>query len=294
MFILTESLTMLTQEEKINFRQQREFGDRISLTLNFLRQNFQPLGKALLVIAGPVSLVVGIIYSQFFDQVLSFQQGSEPDINEVVNSLSSASLAAMLSFLSVALVMTTTFEYQKLYMEREDLSDPITVTEVWNQVVKSVGWIVLAIIVYAILVGLGLFVFVIPGIALTIYLALAFPLTVFERSNLAFSRSLKLVQNNWWSTFGFLIIISILQSIFGLVFQFPVLITSFFQALHTIDEGAFNKPDSLFSSVSYTISYLGGQLLYSLTAVALAVQYFHLVEKNEARGLVDRIDQVGN
>lgn len=285
---------MLTQENKIDFRQQREFGDRISLALNFLRQNFQPLGKALLVIAGPVSLVVGIIYSQFFNQVFTFQQGQEPDMNELINSMGSASTAAVLSFFSVALVMSITFEYQKLYMEREDLSNPITVTEVWNQVVKSVGWIILAIIVYAILVGLGLFVFVIPGIALTVYLALAFPLTVFERSTLAFGRSLKLVQNNWWSTFGFLIVISILQSIFGLVFQFPVLITTFLQALHTIDEGAFDQPDSVFSSVTYTISYLGGQLLYSLTAVALAVQYFHLVEKSEARGLMDRIDRVGN
>jgi hypothetical protein len=59
-------------QQQINFKEQREFGQILNSTFAFLRQNFSKLGKALIFFAGPFLLLQGIAQVYYQTNVGNF------------------------------------------------------------------------------------------------------------------------------------------------------------------------------------------------------------------------------
>lgn len=284
------------QAQKIKLYEQRDFGDKINATFTFLRQNIIPLGKSLVYIAGPVVFLVGIISAVNSTDII-FNSGTFSE-EQALSFLGGTGLVSIISILSAALIIAIVYSYFSLYTEREDYEN-IEVSEVWARVKEHLLPILLTVIVSGILIFVGFIFLIIPGFIFMAALSLMFILQVKERLSFgdAFSRCFNLVSDNYLSTIGLILVMVMLQAIVGTIFGIPVVLMTgmgaFFSTSADYDvENSSVVIQALFI-VAQVISTLGSQFLYTIILVAVAFQYGNLVEKKEAAGLMQDIDQLG-
>ena len=135
--------------QKISFYEKRDFGEKINVTFAFLRQNFRPLAKSILFIAGPFILLVAIVSGVYQATLLNVSSTSENF--DVMSIMTQSSLASFLSMFVSALLVAVVYAYLVLYVERDDYH-AITVTDVWTMTKQHYLSIILSVFVYSILI----------------------------------------------------------------------------------------------------------------------------------------------
>lgn len=311
----------------INYHQTRDFGKKVSVTFEFLRQNFKGLGKSILMIAGPPVLLAGLLMGSFFQDVFSnaFNQMSPGGGGDQMLSVFTspgfwAKILLMVGFILVSSVasLATINNYILLYEEKK--TNKIEVSEVWERVrgtfMMYLGtcflFTILAIAVYiglfipVALVGaispVLVFFAVMAMIAAVAYLfvasSLIFIIRSYEKRGFMDSifRSFKLVQGKWWSTFGIILVLYLIAGTISYIFLIPFYVVMIISSLHNAGVEGLESSGSglgIVSMVLLTLYYLAQMILYSLPAVGIAFQYFNLVERKEARGLMTQIDSFG-
>ena len=63
----------------IEFHRTRDFSRKLNATFEFVKQNFKPLGKSILFIAGPPVLVASLVSGSFMSEFMSFSMVGNPD-----------------------------------------------------------------------------------------------------------------------------------------------------------------------------------------------------------------------
>jgi len=113
--------------------------------------------------------------------------------------------------------------------------------------------------------------------------------------NEAFTRSFNLITDKWWSTFGFLVVMFLIAGFMGYIFQLPQLIFTVVFALHKTTDSLAEPAvwEQVGIIVSSVISTIGSNLLQSIVFVAMIFQFYNLVERKEAQGLMKRLDSFG-
>ncbi len=282
--------------QKINFYEKRDFGEKINVTFAFLRQNFAPLAKSILFIAGPAILLIAVVAGIYQASIMGMGAGADPfDFAEI---LSQSSLTSFLSIFVSALLVTVVYAYLILYVERADY-DNITVAEVWERVKRHYLVVVVSTFVYSVLVGLGFLLLIIPGFIALAALSFLFIIQMKEGLSLgaAFSRCFKLVSDNYLSTLGLIFVIAVLITIISMVVMLPFGLALGVPTFFSITEGD-GLADSggtlqvvliIFQAISSLLSYL----LYAILLIAVAFQYANLVEKKEAAGLLESVNTIG-
>lgn len=310
----------------IEFHQARDFSKKINATFEFLKQNFKSFFKSLLYLAGPPmllgSILAGNLYSGYFNFVGTMSQNQDPDIiTDYIGSpvlWAEIGLAVLLMFVAGVMIVSVVYNYMLEYDASK--TNRIDVNTIWDRVRKTfptylgtifLYWFLLVVayfLVVLVIVGavalspfLAFFaaVAVIIGlIYVVITMSLLFVIQAFERKNFfeAASRCFYLIKDKWWSTFGLLFILSMVQSTISSIFLIPWYINFFVTMMHSIEGGPMEDPSffqELINNIFMTLYFLVSFLLYSLPLVALAFQYFNLVELKEAKGLLSRIDTLG-
>ncbi|MBO0948904.1 hypothetical protein [Fibrella forsythiae] len=276
----------------IQFEQRRDFGEKINATFTFVTEQIRGLGLSLLYIVGPVALIGGIISGYGQVELLgSATSVTTPDkLLSFYGSLFSGPrlLGMVLQFLAYLLTSVVTYSYIRLYREQAN-NKSVGVSAVWAETQQYIGSSVLLSIVTTIMMGFGFVILFIPGIYLWIVLSLAPAILVFERRDVgsSISRSFKLITDKWWSTFGLSVIMFIIIWIIGMVFALPASVIGF------LFGAGFMKNISFLMTVLSAISTVGYSILLSLLAVAIAFQYFNLIEMKESTGLLGQIDSIG-
>lgn len=282
--------------QKISFYEKRDFGEKINVTFAFLRQNFAPLAKSILFIAGPaillISVVAGIYQATVMDTTL------ESGTVDYLEILSQGSLTSFLSIFVSALLVTVVYAYLVLYIERADY-DNITVAEVWERAKQHYLVVVVSTFVYSVLVLLGFMLLIIPGFIAIAALSFLFIIQIKEGLSLgaAFSRCFKLVSDNYLSTLGLIVVMTVLITIISMIVMLPFGIAlgvpAFFSLTQetgpTDAEGIMKVVFIAFQALSSLLSYL----LYAILLIAVAFQYANLVEKKEAAGLLESVHTIG-
>jgi hypothetical protein len=276
----------------IIFSQRRDFGEKINVTFAFLIEQIKGLGLALLYIVGPVALIGGAITGYAQAGLLT----NAPSVNTsgagllaFYASLFSGGVLVGMVFQIVGYLLTSlvTYCYIRLYTQQPDRK--IEVSAVWEEVQQFIGSGVMLGIASTFIIAFAFILLVIPGIYVGVALSLATSVLVFERADVgsAISRSFSLISDNWWATFGLLIVMGIVAGIIGAVFTIPAgLVTGLMSA-------SALKGLSILSIILTAISSLGTSLLQSLSATAAAFQYFNLVEEKEGHGLLTAIESIG-
>lgn len=310
----------------IEYHQTRDFSRKMNVTFEFVRQNFRPLGKSILFIAGPpvllASLLIGSFFKDMFSTSFSMGRGGDPEMMRDMFMTPNfwLQLLLMCVFLMVSTVATiaTINNYLLLYEERK--TNRIEIGDVWGRVrdtfwmylgtallftiVYTIACVVMAIPVVLLtrvsplLIGFG----VMALICLVIYLmfgsSLVFIIRAYERIGFfaALARSFKLVQGKWWSTFGLIIVLYIIVMIVSYVFMIPWYVITLVSSLHNAGVEGVGEPSSGLQTISLiflTLYYLAQMVMYALPNVGIAFQYFNLVERKEAKGLMGQIESIG-
>jgi hypothetical protein len=309
----------------IEFQRARDFGKKLNATFEFIRQNFKPLGKSILFIAGPPVLVGSIIAGSFMGEFLSLGLTAQSNPEALSSYFLTVSfwtqMMLMFVFLTISFVVAiaTINCYLILYDQRK--TNQIEVSEVWDKVRNafwpylgsSILFFVLFIIAYVILL-IPIFIlanisgvlvvfgvlFVIGGIVFLLFSSsLTFFIQLYENKNFldAVGRSFKLVNNGkWWSTFGLIMVLYLIMMTVSYVFIIPYYAVLFTNTLHSVSTATEVEPSSswkIWTIVFFTLYYMAQMIMYALPNVGIAFQYFNLVELKEAKGLMNQIENLG-
>lgn len=288
-------------QKKIELYKVREFGSKFNATIEYIRYNLGPLLKISLLIVAPLSLLFGIIFREQFLSFFALGMNSgagQMDESQAFSMLSglmtSYAIMTFVSMITLSFLLASIFSYMKLNNEQEEKP---TVMEVFSAMLPKVPKLLVLLVLCGIVSGIGFMIFMIPGVYLAIVLSIAAPILIFEDESVgtAFSKSFKLISGKWWSTFGLLVVSSIIAGIVSYIFLIPFYALTIGN-MFTIDPG--NDPEAfmeVFSSwttvIGLSIAMVGSYITYMIPTIALAFQYFNLSERQEGRGIRNKIDE---
>ncbi len=282
---------------KIELYKQRQFGDKLNATFNFLRQEARPYFKAQMLISGPVAILCSILYGFFFVGWLAeINNAGQPGFMFSLSYFLNMLGTLIFSYILIIVVALVNYIYMRLYHEKGNESP--TVSEVFEMVKQKLPGAIGLMIVMGFLIMIGFIALVIPGIYFMVVGTLTIPILVNDDTSVfdTISRAFKLINDKWWSTFGLLIITGIIASLISMVISLPASVLFGAEAILSIQSGNLNS-STMFSpwvmAISSLLSYVGSIVGNTITQSAVGFQYYNLVEMKESRGLMEKIDGVG-
>ncbi len=309
----------------IEFYEARNFNQKMNVTYGFIREHFKPLGKSLLLLAGTPAIIGSILMS---DSISSLDQGLGTNVPIGIAGMyeqwNVIEVLAMFLFMLIAGVFTVATTYGYLLAYKEKKTNAIEVSDVWHYA-RKIFWINFGTMIgYFITVFFSIIVLIIPlaivgsvvsflgpfviGVAavgfyvglflITVNLSLIFFIRSYERIGFfaSIGRFFALCKGKWWSTFGIGSINIYIQLIFSFILFIPWYIMFFLKMMHNTGLETLEQPSvfmDVIGNISLVLYSLAGTLLYAVPLIALAFQYFNLVELKEAKGLRTRIQTFG-
>jgi len=310
----------------IEFHRTRDFSNKMNVTFEFIRQNFKGLGKSLLFIAGPPVIATGLMVGTFMTdlQALTSSMARFGASDMMTKSFTTPTfwlqilLMIVLSVVSSVMALSTINNYIVLYDEKK--TNKIEFSDVWERV-RSTFWmycgtvfffflllmaVYLVIVIFVIVLAkISTALVVLAGFAIFFFfvyalfaVSLTFIIRTYENKGFfeAIGRSFMLVRGKWWSTFGLLFVLIIIGTVISYVVSIPYYALTVVNTLHNTSTESFEGPSSSMNILSvafFSLSYLVQVLLGALPNLGIAFQYFNLVERKEAPGLMKHIDNLG-
>ncbi|GAB2768178.1 hypothetical protein HNQ93_000126 [Hymenobacter luteus] len=273
-----------------DFRQERDFGQKISATFEFLGAHWRALGKCLAYYVLPATLLTGLAVGILQTQTNWGNLTEDIRYGNSISSSGSLWLSLLAQLITHALLGATLYGYVRTRMELPE-NQVVTPALVGQQIRQAAPRLLALSLLMTLIVIFGFFLLAIPGFYLGVALSLAWPVLVFEEAGLGQSmrRSIHLTGGHWWATLGLILVVFILISLLGIVFQIPQYAAMIGRVLHW----SFLTSDPVLISAG-VLSSIGQTLLYIPLELALAFQYFNLVEKKEGLGLRQLIDRLGS
>ncbi len=281
----------------IQLFEQRDFGNKINATFQYITQNFRSLGMSLLYIVGPVALVAGITSGVMQSDLLRLVgESGNARTNDPLAAFRMMSqflsptfwLAMLFSILANVTVILTTYAHMKVYERTK--SSTISVADVWAEIQPMIGRAIVISLLNSVVVGVGFMFLVIPGIYVAVVLSLSLAVTCFEGTDFGttWTRCFQLIRDKWWSTFGLIFIMALIIAIVGLLFAVPTALIAFLTGSKMLPDVSVG-----WLMVVNVINLVGRTLLNVVLYTAIGFQYTNLVERQEGRGLISAIDSIG-
>lgn len=281
----------------IQLFQQRDFGNKINATFQYISENFRSFGTALLYIVGPVAvgagIASGILQSNMLritDDIAKGQSDNPMAIIQMMSQFASPSfwLTMLFGLLANVAVILTTYGHMKVYNRTK--GQAVSVSDVWAEVQPVIGRAIVISVLGSILTGVAMFFFIIPGVYIGVVLSLSLAVTSFEGTGFGetLERCFKLIRDKWWSTFGLIIVVCIIIVVVGMLFALPTALIGFLVAAKILPDAS-----TVWLVVGNIIALVGRTLLNAVLYLAIGFQYTNLVERQEGRGLLSAIDSIG-
>lgn len=319
-----------TQES--DFRRERDFGAKVSATFDFLSSQFKPFMKCLAYFTLPGALLMGIGLALFMGKAAGFysalfsaaRRGGGSNAMSGVDPLAmyrgwggvGMGLTALGGLVTLVLLSATVYSYLRVRLHLP-AAETVQPRQVWDWLRPRLGRMLLAcLLLTALWIGalmvLGIimggivavggvgwtFVFVFVLYAAIFWLAgclaLYFPVMWLEdlSPTQALSRSFYLIKGKWWSTFGLLMIMAIIQSMMSYLFAIPMYGLLMMDMLQLTKTGA--STGSSLPMQAATLLYAGSAvLLLALPLLAMAFQYFNLAERRDSIGARQQLALLG-
>ncbi|MDO7852708.1 hypothetical protein [Hymenobacter convexus] len=289
-----------------DFYHERDFGQKISATLEFIGAHWRPLGRVLAYVMLPVLLVRSVLQAliqRYLPVVFSRpapDQFTRPGGTTELQAGYLKSfffspaywLGSLVGSISFILLILSLYGYVTLLAQRRTPGPAPTVAEVWAEVRGNLLSSFLSLWMVGLLVGASFFLLLVPGLYLGVVLSLFFIVQLNEGRGFGatLSRCWLLVRGKWWSTFGLIALVLLLYYVVVAgVGGVAVLASGGFSAM--LQAAQTRSP--LMSVVIACIASLSTLLLYPPLLLALAFQYFNLVERHEGSGLRLLVDTLG-
>lgn len=282
-------------EPKVKFNRTRDFGEIISDSIYFVKQNFKALFTPLLYIS--LIFILGSMATGILIQVKTIGLMGAERAGTLGTFGGSALLAGfgvnyalyfLFYFISFTIVQLVTLCFIDLYRKNGNVAP--SKEEVWIACKAHFWRFALASFLLTILVSIATILCIVPGIYLFPIASLVYAIIIMDEApfDQAFTRAFTLIKDNWWKTFGTLFIV-------WLIAYFSVGLVALPGTLMTMSGFLFGESSSLSltGSILTVVVQSFGMLVYSLPTIALALCYFSLSEEKEGTGLMERIENLG-
>lgn len=284
--------------KKVELRKIQTIGDALTTTFSFVGQNYKPLFKLFATYLAVPILLVGLLMGRGMAKYMAFfnDLSVDPTIVDTDNPFGEVFgellnpyfiIGSILSVVLYGLIAAVVYQYIKVYNESEDGTVDLELVKanILPNAMKLAG----ASVVTYIMVICGSMLCLIPGIYLAVALTPMFVVMVDEGKGLgdAVKRSMDLVKDNWWRTFGFMILLYILFSMISSIIQLPLTFATMMgptMGLENLD---------LIVGISAAISSILGYITALFMLIAAGVWYYGLVEQQEGTSLIRAMDQIG-
>lgn len=279
-------------EQKIQIRKIRDLGENISDTFQLLRQQWKPMARAFLIIAGifllAVAITGGLYQRDNFSSFLNAGSGNSSDPFAAFRTIFSPAYFLMILFglLAIVAMNVVVASYLKLY---ESGIVDATVQQVWDIFKKYFLKCVLYYIPIFLLLIVGLVLCIIPGIYFSIVLMPFIYIVVTEDLSFkgAFDRCFQIIKQQFWPSFGIYIIMYIIVAFAATMIGFVVAGLAGLLSYFTTKEIA--------SSVGIATSILNifSYMFYLVFFISAGLQYYSLAERTDGTGIAKRIESIG-
>ena len=285
-----------------DFWYERDFGQKITATFEFIGVHWRPLGRVLLYLVLPTALLQSIITVLLQSRLL--QTWHESYARASGYSYLSSTFSSPLYYLNVvtglalqSVLILSVYGYLSQCLYPTQPGAPITVATVWNFVQEGFLNTFFSLLGLGLIVVLAAAFFVIPGLYLAVALSFFFIAQVIEKGDFSttISRCLDLIKGNWWSTCGLIFIMLFLLGIVRTGLSIVLGLLSLSATGSGLLSGLSGTGEGLpiLGLVVGAVSALVSLLVYPPLLLAIAFQYFNLVERREGVGLRQLIGQLG-
>ena len=279
--------------EKINLSVQRSFSDLITVTINFMKQEFIPFIRAFAVIGFPMILLMLFFMKDLLMGVFDMSLHPEAyyDVNNFGDTMLRTLFTSLFGVLMMLWVQLFAISYLRVYWDhyREGIEERITIAEVFRVMLKKLGVYIVWSLFYGLIVLVGSMFLLVPGIYFGVALTFGSCILVLKDGGLGkiMSESMAIVKGNWWRTLGYIIVLSLLVGVVAYVFQIPYMVVMFSSAFTGEIPGAYEITFSLL------LSNLGQYTLYTVMFVGIGMMFFSRTEEMEHTTLLSQIEQLG-
>lgn len=312
----------MLENEKINFRQDRDFGEIFNVTVKFFRQNFKHFFTTLILVAGPFLLISAIAAGVYQASALGLGTISLTGNYDAFERYGII-LFIYIIFALIATIVSigATFSYMILYSEKGPGN--FTTGDVRSLLIKNIGKLILTFLALLLVLLPFIGIFAGIGVLLTInkiyaliivfvlvmmaccavflpnmgWLLLSPYLIAMQEKKSAFAsirRAFQLMRGNYWWTWVIMFCAIIVLYVLIIIFSLPQIIyqltLTFSHFSGTTEDPEISVP---FIAVTTICTFLN-TILYSVIQVLCGFHYYSLAEKKDGTGLLDRIDEIGN
>ena len=302
--------------KKIALYKVRNFSEKFDDTFAFVRENWKVIFKYLTYLILPVCLIQAIALNGYMETAFdmsSISSGKSSDMTNVLQSLGwSYGGLILTSMISAMLLVSVVYGLMSIYESSDNRLEGLTSSDFKPVLLKNLkrsGLAVLffiGIMILVMLVTIVLIAMLSPLIALPIALALmvvAIPMLLFMPIYLmedihlmpALQKTFRLGFATWWSTFALILVLGFIVSFIQGIFAIPYYITIVVKTVMGLKDGGSEFFDSAgYSFMVYLFGVLQAyatNLLSSILAVGLALQYGHASEKKDHVTMEDNINR---
>ena len=284
----------------IKLYRTRTFGEKMSDTFDFIRENWRPILKYITYLLLPIALVQTFAMNHFMTGYMSFTASTvQGGSDDMLSWLASMGVTMLFYFIAMMLVDALIYTMMQLYEQRQDRLQGITFAELspgirqkcvrqFVLILLGIALMIVIVLIVAPFAILGPLAVIPPALLVFLALPLLFlvqPIYLFEKISVvkAYIKSVRLGWKTWAGVVAVVTVLYIIVTIVESVASMPwyIMVT-----LKTILSTQNSEP-SFVSSFGYTaIQYLlgvfsnfCGSLLMTLLTIGLAYQYGHACDK---------------
>ena len=284
---------MNNEAKIIQFREIRDFSQILSTTFAFVRQNLLPLLKHTMLILAPLIVLSNITSYYYLQDAIGFTPTSLDDVWQFyAESFWTALPGMIIGFIIIGIFSSMVYAYIRHYQETNGAA--IETGQLLRSAAPYITRITIGSLASSLIVMVGLFLCIAPGVYLAVTLALVYPVILWENTGIfsAMSRSANLVKGNWWNTFGVLLVLMIVTYVLILIVSIPTTLVSVFAGISAVD-GDIEQLTGIITVVTAITSFFYYPI-YLIFMIGIALLYFSLVEQHDGTGLIDRVNTIGN
>ncbi len=279
-------------QQKVQLRKLRDFGENLSDTFQFIRQEFKPLATSFVLISGVFimaqSVVAGLYEARLFSVFDDLAKGGALQPREISDVFSfTYFLVLALSLLTLTVMHVSIAAYMKYYDEH---GNSPSFSEVWNGTKRYfIKVFFFSIPVYLLIIA-GLILCLLPGIYFAVVL-IPFPyVIVMEDASFgeAFNRCFIIVKENFWISLGIYFVTYLIYSFSSGIISFITGILAGLISYFSTKE--IGSSAGIATSVINAVSYL----FYIIYFISVALHYFNLAERTDGTGIARRLESIGS
>jgi len=268
-------------EKEIQFRKKREIGDIFSDSFQFLKQEYKPVSKLVLIYVLPFMLLYGVVQVYLQRNIISKIDFTDTEalLANIGPVYLNVFLFALFGLFVQSLLIATYYSYIEVYVKQG--KGNFELSEITPQLFSNGLLAIGASLVIFIVVMFGLVLCIIPGIYFANTFSIVIIILIFEKKGLgnALIRSTLLVKSDWWNTFLINIVGIVIIWTAGFLMSIPSILTG-------LSAGVFNQgqipaeyPDWYWVLIG--ASTVVSSILWIIPYTFLAFQCFNLDERTK-------------